>query len=291
VRHPLFVFVVILTILLGVMMYLRIIRVEQTVIDVANATADSLAQSIASQLREYVSAVEMDSHDSRVIAAFSHRDGENAADACEYLRKKHQWPNAAWFMLDTNGKLLGRAPSISGDTDSEITFQNRDYFIGAEGLALRGAGTVYISRVYQSKLDHDYKFALSIVVYDHTQQKLGLLVATFPTGSTFGSLQLPPVERKFTSFAVIAERDPGDQNGKSTGEPDLVFLTRRDLARGAEVRADVENEADHNNDRSTPQLVPVVGTHFMVLVRVSGEPVWGDWRNWIPSREPLLPKL
>jgi len=278
VRHPV-VFVLMVMFVIAASLFVisqsSLLRTEQTVFEVANVTAASVAASTAMQLEDYAAAVEVSSRDPRVMDAFG--DGTTTpAEVCKQLANEHAWPSSAWFLLDSDGKLIGRAPDIEGEGRAHA-FTFRDYYVGADELDRQGKRTTYISRAYRSEVDGDFKIALSIAVRDKSTRRVGLLVATLATGSMLGAIALPEVEGKNVSMALLGPRDLGDmEHGPMRSDAanalESVILVQSKLDRGAEVPVHVGAHREMSIGRSAyTRVEPVPGTHFSVLVRVASD--------------------
>ena len=106
------------------------------------------------------------------------------------------------FALDGDGQLVAIAatsPSRDDLLGTDLSF--RDYFRHHER---RQDTSAYVSRVYKSKSDGFYKFAISVAVRDDDGALLGIIAATVSTASELGSR---PLTEELT--AVLAGRlDP-----------------------------------------------------------------------------------
>jgi hypothetical protein len=102
-------------------------------------------------------------------------------------------------------------------------------------------------------------------------------VATFPTGSALGSIELEdPGDIRFTA-ALLAPR--GLERGETAPNPVPIYILHHALSRGEALPAPVEDllGADLSSGAFV-RLVPVRGTPFSVLVRVAfDEPVAGQY--------------
>jgi serine/threonine-protein kinase len=113
----------------------------------------------------------------------------------------------AMHAANTNGILVADTvdnPSVLGEDFSE-----RDYFRGALAKkGARGRAAVHVSRVYRSKNDGLWKFAISTPVYDGPELDapiLGVVVANFATSPTLGPLRLNDGRR---TAVVVCPKDP-----------------------------------------------------------------------------------
>ena len=174
---------------------------------------------------------------------------------------------STWFLLDATGMMRGRAPVAIHNTMGR-SFNFRDYFRGAQEHERAHLRTAYVSRVYQSEGDDEYQVAISFAVHDAAGRWIGILAASLPTGSAFGSIELEdPGDKDFTA-ALLAPRGP--ERGESSTVPGLVFLQHRTLARGQAPSADIGDVLGTDLGQSgLVRLVPVRGTPFSVLVHVA----------------------
>lgn len=244
---------------------------------VADEVANSVAMQMTDTLRNYAASVEAASRAPDVIDALSDPKAVHPSDVCARLQE-HSWADSAWLLLDTQGRLVGRAPQKDPEADQVFTF--RDYYRGAEENERNAKRSAYVSRAYRSALDDDYKVAFSITVHDKMHTRVGMLVATVPTGSRalLESIKIPPQKAKNTSFAVIVPRDPYNADGTEVPAVESVFLVQPALARGEELSVHVDGTWDQG-DLMTAK--PIFGTYFSVIVRVTN--------NF--SNTPTIPKL
>jgi hypothetical protein len=93
-------------------------------------------------------------------------------------------------------------------------------------------------------------------------------VATIPTGSALGSIELDVQGDESFTAALLAPR--GLERGEEVNSPESIFLVHRALARGKALPANVGDVLGADLDGGTfARVVPVQGTLFKVLVRVA----------------------
>jgi hypothetical protein len=98
---------------------------------------------------------------------------------------------ATFYFLNQDGRLVTYA-ALPGEEQMDQTgelFEGRDYFLvatdyGKQGL--RGMDAVHVSRVFQSKTDGHFKFAISTPVLDADGSWLGVMSATLPNHRNYG---------------------------------------------------------------------------------------------------------
>jgi hypothetical protein len=97
---------------------------------------------------------------------------------------------ATFYFLNRDGRLVTYAALPGEQTDrTGDLFEGRDYFLiatenGKQGL--HGMDAVHVSRVFQSKTDEQFKFAISTPVLDADGSWLGVMSATLPSHRNYG---------------------------------------------------------------------------------------------------------
>jgi hypothetical protein len=121
-------------------------------------------------------------------------------------------------MHASNAKGILVADTVENPNVLGQDFTWRDYFKGAmDKKGKRGRAAVHVSRVYRSRNDGLWKFAISAPVYAGPEADapiLGVVVANFTTSSTLGSLRLNDERR---TAVLVCPKDP------STDETDPLF--------------------------------------------------------------------
>jgi len=188
-----------------------------------------------------------------------------ATEVCSRLLAMRAGPTAGpfstWFLLDVDGKMLGRAPPDERDTIG-LSYAFRDYFRGAWDLDARGRRKAYVSRAYHSEGDDDYEFAISYPIHDAESRWAGLLIATIPTGSALGSLDFSDAGDDTLTAAVLS---PLDRERDSEPDPEPIFILHRRLGRGEQMSAGL----DDLPGSGFVSRVAVRQTPFSVLVSVA----------------------
>ncbi|MEO5727377.1 MAG: serine/threonine protein kinase, partial [Byssovorax sp.] len=250
---------------------LSLSRAREAAFRGADVTARSLARLTALQFDRYKTEVEAAGRDPRIALALANPASSRGSDECARLLMEPFATNtgvvSTWFLLDETGTMVGRAPVGVHDTMGR-SFNFRDYFRGAQEHERAHLRTAYVSRVNQSEGDDDYQIAISFAVHDAAERWIGLIAASLPTGSAFGSIELEdPGDEGFTA-ALLAPRGP--ERGEPATSPDLVFLQHRTLARGQAPSAGIGDVLGTDLGQSgLVRLVPVRGTPFSVLVHVA----------------------
>ncbi len=147
-------------------------------------------------------------------------------------------PYQSWHLLGPDGRLL--ADSVHGRSGVlGENFSGRDYFQGALARRnQRGRASVHVSRVYLSRNDGMYKFAITAPIHARAgpdSPLLGVLAATLTTASTLGPLRLDDERR---TAVLVGRRDPSPPGGPPRrGEPaEYVILLHPAYQRGVEPR-------------------------------------------------------
>jgi serine/threonine-protein kinase len=142
----------------------------------------------------------------------------------------------SWHLLDRKGILVAdssKSKSVVGED-----FSRRDYFQGAlRHQGQTGRASVYLSRVYRSRNDDIYKFAIAVPVRasaDPNSEILGVLSATLTTTSTLGSLELN--DRRRTAV-LVGRRDTNRLQGPPAAEaaPEYLVLLHPAFRPGEEA--------------------------------------------------------
>ena len=114
--------------------------------------------------------------------------------------------------LSADGIQLARVGE-KGDAGVGTDFSWRDYFRGAkEHRPLRGRSSVHISRVFRSRIDDLFKFAVSAPILSESQGFLGAVTTHLTTDTAMGSVILEDERRK---VVLIAPRDTDDPQASS----------------------------------------------------------------------------
>lgn len=247
------------------------LRGQQAALQGIDAAARVLARLMAQQFERYMAAVAVAGANPRVARAIADPGSAEPSKLCERLLSERSGkaaePFATWFLLDVEGTLIGHAPGVGADVMGR-SFKFRDYYRGAEEVETQGRRAAYVSRAYRSEGDGDYEIAISFPVHDAADRKVGLLVATIPTGSTFGSIELDVQGNESFTAALLAPR--GLERGEEVNSPESIFLVHRGLARGEALPANVGDVLGVDLDGGAmARLMPVPGTPFTVLVRVA----------------------
>jgi serine/threonine-protein kinase len=246
-------------------------RGQQAALRSIDVAAHALARLTTQQFERYTAAVAAAGLNPRLARAIADPTSSEPSKICDRLLTERSGPTAGpfatWFLLDAEGTLIGHAPGVSAAVMGR-SFKFRDYYRGAEELDKQGRRAAYVSRAYRSEGDGDFEIAISFTVRDAADRKVGLLVATIPTGSALGSIELDVKGGESFTAALLAPR--GLERGEEVNDPESIFLVHRALARGEALRAQVGDVLGADLDGGAlARLMPVQGTPFSVLVRVA----------------------
>jgi serine/threonine-protein kinase len=247
-------------------------RAQRTALRSADFAARRLADLTAMQFERYAAVVKTAGLDPAAARAMVDPTSTKATDLCVRLLAERSAATAGfstWFVLDVDGVMIGRAPEGLHDIMGR-SFRFRDYFSGAEEHEKQGLRAPYVSRIYHSEGDDDYEIGISFPVHDAAERWVGLLVATVPTGSTLGAIELDDADNEGLTAALVAPR--GLERGERVINPEPIFMVHRALQRG-EARPARETDVlgEDTGSGAFVRLVPVRGTPFSVLVRVALE--------------------
>ena len=178
------------------------------------ADAARQAERMRFELRELSRPVLDLARDASLVTALQRREVpaasaqlHRAAGAANAAESDARWVNRAapfesWFLLDTNGVLLARWPTML----APASFADRDYLHGALANAgAAGLGAVHVSRAFRSRVDGLHKLALSVAVTEGGRV-LGVVMASL---STAGTAPLNDDARK-TALLARLDPEPGD---------------------------------------------------------------------------------
>lgn len=240
---------------------------RQEVLQANEYTAQWVAGTVLYKLREY--------HDSVVKAAgglppalierLGRADaipkvGDEMEAYCHEIYDRHAAasgglsPFDSWFVLDRNGKALGRWPPANTEFVGK-QYEWRDYFKGAWERARQRSRSAYVSRAFTSENTRAERVAISSPIYDEKNEPIGVMVAMTDTGATLGKLQLGSINDDHHIAAIVAPLD-NERASKDAPLPnDHIIVVHSFLARGAtETLGD--NAAVHRAtelaDRSNP---------------------------------------
>lgn len=245
------------------------IRAEQTAIRAADFASRRAADSVALHFDRYKAVVEQVGNDPLVARAIESSTAGGASELCQRLldgqRNSRSASFTAWALFDREGRLLGRAPdALPGTVGRSYAF--RDYFRGAKAMD-EGRRAAYVSRAFHSEGDDEHVIAIAYAIHDVSDRTVGFLAAVLPTGPTLGSIVLDDSGSEALTASVLAPRDR--ERSPGVVDPDPIFLMHRTLrpGQGRPVRDDPP-PAD-SADGALMRVVPVRGTPFSMVVRVS----------------------
>jgi serine/threonine-protein kinase len=171
-------------------------------------SAQKVAYAVLAHLRALSDAVERAAADPSLAQAIVAGDMTAVKAFCqskyhEYddpvrgrLRQGEPSPFNMWFVSNEKGLLQAQytRPPVNfdfGGRCGSINYEWRDYFRGAQKLAARGLRTTFVSPVFQSEHDDNYKFAISAPIYAESARGrtwVGVLVAAVAAQANLGPL-------------------------------------------------------------------------------------------------------
>ncbi len=191
-------------------------------------SAAMVAGTVLVQLRDLGEVVAFSASDPWLETAIRRGDAQMLRLFCEALYRendiwggnypKHNSPFDTWFVLDVKGTLIAQG----GKSEVKILGEDyafRDYFIGARQLAELEARTTYVSKVFRSENDGNYKFALSTPIYDKRGEPIGVLVAAVAAAAHLGSLVIDDPD---STAALVGPRD--SERGEAPEAAHVVLL-------------------------------------------------------------------
>jgi hypothetical protein len=266
--------------------------------------AHGVANTVLLRLQKLSQAVQTTSENSELIRMMRENERTGLLNFIEAVRVQHlqsgsgliaageENPFESWAIMDAEGTMLARAPSAPELLGR--SFGYRDYYKGLfRGLTPPDRDFTYISRVFRSAADDRYRFGISALVRKD-DEVLGIVLATIPTGSTLGSLQLQGEHRT----AVLAGRsDTNRPDGSNEPEKNVVLIHPAYPERGAApVEVQLPDEATRHNyhdpllpGRWLAGTAPVGHTDFAVIVQQQYEEAIRPvktlastlaWRGW-----------
>jgi hypothetical protein len=164
-------------------------------------------------------------------------------------------PFDTWFILDKNGRALGRWPPPANTESVGKQYEWRDYFKGAWERAEQRSRSAYVSRAFTSENNKKERVAISTPIYDEKNEPIGVMIAMTDTGATLGKLQLGGIKDDRHIAALVAPLD-NERPFKDAPLPrDHIIVVHSFLARGA-TETLLDNAAVHRAtelaDRSNP---------------------------------------
>jgi serine/threonine protein kinase len=266
--------------------------------------AQGVANTVLLRLHKLSQAVQATSENLELIEMLRQSDSTGLHNLIETVRVQYNQPTngiiaageespfESWVILDANGKMLARAPANADLLGRDFAY--RDYYKGLfRGLAQPDRNFTYVSRPFQSEADDRYRFGISSLVRDGNEVA-GIVLATIPTGSTLGSLQLQDEQR---TAVLVGRSDTNRPDGTNDPERNLVLIHPAYPERGAEP-VEVQFPQDHMNDNYQDPLAPgrwlagfapVGNTDFSVIVQQRYNDAIGPvetlastlaWRGW-----------
>ena len=196
------------------------------------------AGAVMNELRDFGDHLRAMAEDPRVLALLQAEPGPGGADTppagvvlSDYL--KGTIDNFVVFAPD--GVLRNRWPLRSAPARA-ASFAFRDYFQGALGLAATGSRQIYVPRVIRSQTTGKLELELSTPLYDPSGTFVGVLGASLPVRSTFGTVQMNCAGAGHCLTGLLGPRDRDDA-GAPLPEP-LIFIAAPELRTGGETLLD-----------------------------------------------------
>ncbi|HET7541805.1 MAG TPA: protein kinase [Polyangiaceae bacterium] len=158
------------------------------------------------------------------------------------------------LLLDMAGNAVDRVPSV-GEDYLKQNFSFRDYFVGAQRLAQQRARArpdaiadpaprevAYVARAHVSEGDGQFKFSISIPIFDAKASEkprcVGYVMATSGTNSTLASLSFsdPHDPQRVGMLVSLRDRERYEPNVPTPGQ--LRVLVHQGLPHGKSVTID-----------------------------------------------------
>ncbi len=227
-RNPLvagLISAVILTSIMAVVMAVSIVDVRED--DILQETLQSnsfaardLAQTALLQLRDLGRAVELAARDTTLSGLLERGDVAGLGPYLQQMCSPESIVFASCSVMAAAGVQLARfAPGELNQLTPE-RFNWRDYFQGATmHSGQEGRRSVHVSKVYLSRNDDLYKFAISAPILGEDGQFLGVIVSGVTTDAAMGLVDLEDDRR---TVALMAPRDT-DQSD-SPVRPDAAVI-------------------------------------------------------------------
>jgi hypothetical protein len=196
-----------------------------------------------------------------VRAAAANGPSPEAIDVCNRNLREHRDAFVSWWILATDGKLIGRAPTEASDGTVGNTYPWRDYFVGAKKLADQKRHEAHISRAFRDERSKMFMIAIAVPLYDHGTW-VGILASALSTGPTLGPIKLDrPRDAPFT-VSLVAQMDRERKEDSTDTYPVPILdpalkpgtIRSPDTSQGWWVRTSV-------------RVQPVPGTPFSVETR------------------------
>jgi AAA-like domain len=170
----------------------------------------------------------------------------------------------SWILFNKEGILLGRFPKTEVRNNAGLNYEWRDYFKGALQED-KDKGRPYVSRIFASEGDSDYKVGVSFPVHSSKGGAvIGLLLAQLSAGSSRGGFMLSdPSPPKGVVDVMVGLSDRG--RTEYVPRTSQTFVVLYDGLKDGSAPAD----ALLAEGAQMQGMAHVKDTPFTVLVRVS----------------------
>ncbi len=157
----------------------------QTALRSNSSAAKNLARTALLQVWDLSHAIEGAAGETTLSELLALADHAGLQRYLEQTCRGESIPFASCSVMDGAGVQVARV----GEVEAELTqerFNWRDYFEGARAhTGLQGRRSIHLSRVYRSRNDDLYKFAMSVPILDAKAEFIGVLVAGVTTDAVF----------------------------------------------------------------------------------------------------------
>ncbi len=204
-----------------------------------------------------------------------------------FVHNREESPFTTWFILDARegpnqGMALARSPHAQEFVGEYFGW--RDYFQGVVRSQETLERRLHVSRVYRSRTDQLYKFAISSPVRKSdapNAEVLGVVVASIATSATFG---LPHLQTERCKAALVGRFDAEELargQSQAEGNPEYVILVHHEYGQTGFRAERIENprllavvqEASSGEELEMPHVDHRVSTDESYVDPISG----GRW--------------
>ena len=268
------------------------------------SAARTMARAVLFELTQYSKSVERAAARPELVAALEAGDIPALQSFCEERFRYYDNPRAGlkssgadspfviWFVQDTSGRIIALRPDVKQRRNNVgKDFGWRNYFQEAQRLAAEEQRTAYVSRAFVSTGDDQYAFALSAPVYSSDRTWLGVLVATVPSDSRLGSLQLNDPGDPNSTATLVALTDRARAEDALPARDEYAVLVHERLGRG--MPAQLDRQTARQLARALPEF-PMPGQEQLQFPAFAGgvlegyrDPVTGEPGTWLAAFAPV----
>jgi len=215
---------------------LLVLGQSRAVLEDQNANAAlHQAGAVMNELRDFADHLRAMAEDPRTLSLLVDEQSSGDSDPArgrvvltDYL--KANLDNFVLFAPD--GQLRHRWPLRTALPRSP-SFKFRDYFQGALGLAAAGSRQIYVPRLIRSQTTGKLELEISTPLYDSKGEFVGVLGASLPVRSTFGTVQMNCAGAGRCLTGLLGPRDRDDEAAPLPEH--LIFVAAPELQNGREV--------------------------------------------------------